>query len=149
MVPGWALTVLTCARIRGRSMSFSDDSTGAGELALRSRKIKRSPFLVLAAGLLLFAAVVAGGLLLLRPATLRIAVGPNGSNDLILIQALAEKFARDNASVRLTVIPTTGPVESINALRGHKADLAVARDDEEMPDGASSVAILRKNVVVL
>jgi TRAP transporter TAXI family solute receptor len=130
-------------------MSFSNGSTGAGELALRSRKIKRSPFLVLAAGLLLFAAVVSGFLLALRPATLRIAVGPNGSNDQILIQALAEKFARDNASVRLVVLPTAGPVESIAALRGHKADLAVARDDEEMPDGASSVAILRKNVVVL
>ncbi len=130
-------------------MSFSDGPTGAGELALRSRKIKRSPFLVLAAGLLLFAAVVGGFLLALRPATLRIAVGPQGSNDLILIQALADKFARDNASVRLTVIPTAGPVDSIAALRGHKADLAVARDDEEMPDGASSVAILRKNVVVL
>jgi len=130
-------------------MSFSDSPTGAGELALRSRKIKRSPFLVLAAGLLLFAAIIGGFLLALRPATLRIAVGPQGSNDLILIQALADKFARDNASVRLTVIPTAGPVDSIAALRGHKADLAVARDDEEMPDGASSVAILRKNVVVL
>ena len=130
-------------------MSFSDGPTGAGELALRSRKIKRSPFLVLAAGLLLFAAIVGGCLLALRPATLRIAVGPQGSNDLNLIQALADKFAHDNASVRLTVIPTAGPVESIALLRGHKADLAVARDDEEMPDGASSVAILRKNVVVL
>jgi TRAP transporter TAXI family solute receptor len=130
-------------------MSSTDGSTGAGELALRTRKIKRSPFLVLAAGLLLFAAVVGGFLLALRPATLRIAVGPAGSNDLVLIQALAEKFARDSASVRLTVIPTAGPVDSIAALRGHKADLAVARDDEEMPDGASSVAILRKNVVVL
>jgi TRAP transporter TAXI family solute receptor len=130
-------------------MSFSDGSTGPGELALRSRKIKRSPFLVLAAGLLLFAAIVGGGLLAVRPATLRIAVGPNGSSDQILIQALAEKFAHENASVRLVVLPTAGPVESIAALRGHKADLAVARDDEEMPDGTSSVAILRKNVVVL
>src|ERR1700743_3303225 len=116
MVPGWALTVLTCARIRRRNMSFSDGSTGAGELALRSRKIKRSPFLVLAAGLLLFAAIVGVSLLLLRPSTLRIPAGPNGSNDQILIQALADKFARDNASVRLTVIPTAGPVESIAAL---------------------------------
>jgi TRAP transporter TAXI family solute receptor len=130
-------------------MSFSDGSTGPGELALRSRKIKRSPFLVLAAGLLLFAAIIGGGLLAVRPATLRIAVGPNGSSDQILIQALAEKFAHENASVRLVVLPTAGPVESIAALRGHKADLAVARDDEEMPDGTSSVAILRKNVVVL
>jgi TRAP transporter TAXI family solute receptor len=130
-------------------MSISDGSAGPGELALRSRKIKRSPFLVLAAGLLLFAAIVGGGLLAVRPATLRIAVGPNGSSDQILIQALAEKFAHENASVRLVVLPTAGPVESIAALRGHKADLAVARDDEEMPDGTSSVAILRKNVVVL
>ena len=130
-------------------MTFSDASTGAGELALQSRKIKRSPFLVLAAGLLLFAAIVGGFLLAMRPATLRIAVGPAGSNDQILIQALAEKFARDSSSVRLVVIPTAGPVESIAALRGHKAELAVARDDEEMPDGTDSVAILRKNVVVL
>ena len=68
MVPGRGLTVLTCAGIRRRNMAFSDGSTGAGELALRSRKIKRSPFLVLAAGLLLFAAVVGGFLLVMRPA---------------------------------------------------------------------------------
>jgi len=130
-------------------MTFSDASTGAGELALQSRKIKRSPFLVLAAGLLLFAAIAAGFLLALRPATLRIAVGPAGSNDQNLIQALAEKFARDHSPVRLIVIPTAGPVESIAALSAHKAELAVARGDEELPDGTDSVAILRKNVVVL
>ena len=133
----------------GPNMTFSDAPTGAGELALQSRKIKRSPFLVLAAGLLLFAAIAAGFLLALRPATLRIAVGPAGSNDQNLIQALAEKFARDHSSVRLIVIPTAGPVESIAALSAHKAELAVARDDEELPDGTDSVAILRKNVVVL
>jgi TRAP transporter TAXI family solute receptor len=130
-------------------MAFSDGSTGAGELALRSRKIKRSPFLVLAAGLLLFAAVVGGFLLVMRPATLRIAVGPAGSEDLNLVQALAQSFARESSPVRLAVIPTAGPVDSIAVLRAHKADLAVARDDEDMPDGTDSVAILRKNVVVL
>ena len=130
-------------------MAFSDGSTGAGERALRGPKIKRSPFLVLAAGLLLFAAVVGVCLLVMRPATLRIAVGPAGSEDHNLIQALAQSFARDSSPVRLVVIPTAGPVDSIAALRAHKADLAVARDDEEMPDGTDSVAILRKNVVVL
>ncbi|HEY3794773.1 MAG TPA: ABC transporter substrate-binding protein, partial [Bradyrhizobium sp.] len=130
-------------------MAFSDGSTGAGELALRGRKIKRSPFLVLAAGLLLFAAIAGVFLLVMRPATLRIAVGPAGSDDQNLIQALAQTFARDSSPVRLVVIPTAGPVDSIAALRAHKADLAVARDDEDMPDGTDSVAILRKNVVVL
>jgi TRAP transporter TAXI family solute receptor len=130
-------------------MSLTDGSTGAGELALRSRKLKRSPFLVLAAGLMLFAVIVGVSLLALRPTTLRIAVGPAGSGDQILIEALAEKFDHDRNSVRLTVIKTAGAIDSISALRGHKADLAVARDDEEMPDGTESVAILRKNVVVL
>jgi TRAP transporter TAXI family solute receptor len=130
-------------------MSITDGPNGAAELALRSRNIRRSPFLVLAAGLLLFAAIVGAFLLAVRPATLRIAVGPANSSDQTLIQALAEKFSHDNSAVRLVVIPTAGPVDSIAMLRAHKADLAVARDDEDLPDGTESVAIVRKNVVVL
>jgi TRAP transporter TAXI family solute receptor len=130
-------------------MSITDGPNGAAELALRSRNIRRSPFLVLAAGLLLFAAIVGAFLLAVRPATLRIAVGPANSSDQNLIQALAEKFSHDNSAVRLVVIPTVGPVDSIAMLRAHKADLAVARDDEDLPDGTESVAIVRKNVVVL
>ncbi|HEY3680613.1 MAG TPA: TAXI family TRAP transporter solute-binding subunit [Bradyrhizobium sp.] len=130
-------------------MSLTDGPNGAAEITFRSRKIRRSPFLVLAAGLLLFAAIAGAFLLLLRPASLRIAVGPANSDDLKLIQALGEKFTRDKSSVRLVVIPTAGPVDSIAALRAHKVDLAVARADEDMPDGAESVAIVRKNVVVL
>jgi TRAP transporter TAXI family solute receptor len=138
-------------------MSSSDGSTGAADLSLgsslgssrRSQKIKTSPFLVLAAGLLMFAAAIGGYLLITRPTTLRIAVGPSGSDDLNLIQALAQNFSREKRPIRLALIPTAGPVDSINALRAHKADLAVARGDEEMPDGTDSVAVLRKNVVVL
>ena len=130
-------------------MSSSDGSTGAGDLSLRSRTRKTSPFLVLAAGLLVFAAVICGYLVMTRPTTLRIAVGPSGGDDLNLVQALAQNFTRDGNSIRLVLVPTEGPVDSIAALRAHKADLAVARGDEEMPDGTESVAILRKNVVVL
>ena len=134
-------------------MSSSDGSTGAADLSLgssrRGPRIKTSPFLVLAAGLLLFAAAIGGYLLITRPTTLRIAVGPSGSDDLNLIQALAQNFSREKGPIRLTLIPTAGPVDSLNVLRAHKADLAVARGDEEMPDGTDSVAVLRKNVVVL
>ena len=97
----------------------------------------------------MFAAAIGGYLLITRPTTLRIAVGPSGGDDLNLVQALAQNFSREKAPVRLSLIPTAGPVDSIAALRSHKADLAVARDDEDMPDGTESVAILRKNVVVL
>jgi TRAP transporter TAXI family solute receptor len=118
-------------------------------VSLRRRKNRISALLVLAAGLLLFA-VAAGALYLaLRPVTLRIAVGPPGSDDQKLIQALAQTFARDKTHVRLAPIPTEGATESIALLASSKTDLAVARGDLEMPADAESVAILRKNVVVL
>ena len=129
-------------------MSSSDGSTGAADLSAPSRR-RSAPLLVLAAGLLLFAAVVGTVFLLLRPATLRIAVGPAGSDDQKIIQALAQKFADEAASVRLSVVATAGAVDSIHVLRDGQADLAVARADEDLPEGTESIAILRKNVVVL
>jgi TRAP transporter TAXI family solute receptor len=130
-------------------MSSSDGSTGLGDLSFRGRKRKSSPFLVLAAALLLFAAVVGAAFIILRPTTLRIAVGPSGSDDQQLIQAMGQAFARDGGAVRLSVVTTLGPVDSIATLAAGKADLAVARTDEELPEGAQSVAIMRKNLVVL
>ena len=130
-------------------MSTSDILDGLKDLPVRGRRKKGSPFLILATALLMFAAVVGACFLILRPTTLRIAVGPSGSDDQDLVQALAQAFARDGSSVRLSLVATAGPVDSIAALAAGKADLAVARSDEDMPDGAESVAILRKNFVVL
>lgn len=118
-------------------------------LALRRRKRRTAALLVLAAGLLLFAAAAAGLYLALRPTTLKIAVGPPNSDDQKLIQALAQTFSRDQSSIRLAPIVTDGAAESIALLAAGKADLAVGRGDLDMPADAESVAILRKNVVVL
>jgi TRAP transporter TAXI family solute receptor len=115
----------------------------------RRRKNTISALLVLAAGLVLFAAAASALYLVLRPVTLRIAVGPPGSDDQKLIQALAQSFARDKSHVRLAPITTEGASESIALLASSKTDLAVARGDLEMPADAESVVILRKNVVVL
>lgn len=127
-------------------MASSDLDT---RVSLRRRKNRLSALLVFAAGLLVFA--VAGGALYLalRPVTLRIAVGPPGSDDQKLIQALAQSFARDKTHVRLAPITTEGATESIALLASSKTDLAVARGDLALPADAESVAILRKNVVVL
>jgi TRAP transporter TAXI family solute receptor len=127
-------------------MASSDLDTA---VSLRRRKRRISALLVLAAGLLLFGAAAAGLYLVLRPVTLKIAVGPPNSDDQKLIQALAQTFTRDQSSVRLAPIQTDGAAESIALLTAHKADLAVARGDLDMPADAESVAILRKNVVVL
>jgi len=130
-------------------MSSSDGLSAANDALPRVRTKRGSPFLLLAAGLMLFAAAVGLTLILLRPVTLKIAVGPPGSSDMELIQALAQNFSRESASVRLSVMPTAGPIDSIAALARGQADLAVARADEELPVGTESIAILRKNVVLL
>jgi TRAP transporter TAXI family solute receptor len=130
-------------------MSLSDGLKGPIDLPVRSRIRKSYRFLVLAVGLLIFAAVAGTGYLVLRSTTLRIAVGPSGSDDQNFVQALAQAFVRQGSPVRLTLITTAGPVDSIAHLAARKADLAVARADEEMPEGTNSVAIMRKNVVML
>jgi TRAP transporter TAXI family solute receptor len=127
-------------------MSVSDGSNANLTSAGRKRS---SPFLLIAAALLIFAAIAGAAFLLWRPTTLRIAVGPPGSDDQRLIQSLAQTFASEGSPVRLTVISTAGAVESLGLLGTGETDLAVGRADEEMPKGAGSVAILRKNVVVL
>ena len=126
------------------------DSDRTPNRAQRVRKRqKRFSLLILSAGILLF--VAAAGVLYyaLRPETLRIAVGPSGSDDQKLIQALAQTFTQQRSAVRLAPIATSGPAESLTLLGANKTDLAVARGDLDMPADAQSVAILRKNVVVL
>jgi TRAP transporter TAXI family solute receptor len=130
-------------------MSRSDDLSPTRDVSGRRRKRRNSLLLLLAAGLLVFAAAAGTLYYALKPVTLRIAVGPPGSDDEKLIQALAEAFARDRDAVRLAPVSTDGAVGSIALLAASNADLAVARGDLEMPDDAETVAIVRKNVVVL
>src|SRR5579859_7162186 len=130
-------------------MANSGDLTGGTQSPPRARKRQSSVLLVVAAGLLLFAVTVGVAFVLLRPVTLKIAVGPAGSDDAQIIQGLAQNFAREGNGVRLSVTTTAGPVDSIKELANGNAELAVARADEEMPEGTEAVAILRKNVVVL
>jgi TRAP transporter TAXI family solute receptor len=113
------------------------------------RKRRNNSLLILAVGIFLFG-VAAGTLYYaLRPVTLRIAVGPAGSEDQKLVQLMAQTFAHEAATVRLSPITTEGASESIALFAAGKADLAVARGDLNLPANAESVAILRKNVVVL
>src|SRR5438445_2253783 len=116
----------------------------------RRRRQRRSyALLILAAGMLAFGLAAGALYYVLRPTTLRIAVGPAGSEDQKLVQLMAQTFAREGSSVRLSLVTTEGAAESIALFTAGKADLAVARGDLNLPENAESVAILRKNVVVL
>src|ERR1700733_13374933 len=129
---------------------LTQDLNGAlnGPPLLRQKR-QRFSFLILFIGIFVFVTAASALYYALRPETLRIAVGPPDSDDQKLIQALAQSFARQRSAVRLAPIPTNGPTESLALLGAGKADLAVARGDLDMPADAQSVAILRKNVVVL
>jgi TRAP transporter TAXI family solute receptor len=127
-------------------MSVSD---GLNTNLSSRRRRRNSPSLLIAAALLIFAAIAGAAFLLSRPATLRIAVGPPGSDDQKLIQGLAQAFITEGSPIRLTVISTAGAVESLGLLGAGETDLAVGRADEDMPRDTDAVAIMRKNVVVI
>src|SRR2546430_6219830 len=113
------------------------------------RKRKNYSLLILAAGIFLFGVAAGTVYYVLRPVVLRVAVGPTGSDDQKLVQTLAQSFAGEASPIRLSPITTEGATESIALFAAGKTDLAVARGDLNLPANAESVAILRKDVVVL
>ena len=100
--------------------------------------------------LAIIGALAAGYYFAMRPVTLRIAVGPANSDDLRVVQALAQAFNNQPHSlVRLRPMQTDGALASAKLLGEGKADLAIIRGDLDVPKNAQAVATLRKNVAVL
>jgi TRAP transporter TAXI family solute receptor len=130
-------------------MPASDPIEQSSSALHRHRQRRRNSLFVLFAGIFVFVAIAGALYFALRPETLRIAVGPPGSDDQKLVQLLTQTFARQHNSIQLAPISTEGAVESVALLATSKTDMAVARADLDMPADAQSVAILRKNVVVL
>jgi TRAP transporter TAXI family solute receptor len=115
------------------------------------RSAKRKLIFVSLAGILAVVGTLVGGYYFaMRPVTLRIAVGPANSDDLKVVQTLAQAFSHQTTSqIRLRPVPTEGATASAQALADGKADLAIIRGDLEVPRNAQAVATLRKNVAVL
>ncbi|HLZ01472.1 MAG TPA: TAXI family TRAP transporter solute-binding subunit [Bradyrhizobium sp.] len=110
----------------------------------------RRTLLVVLAAVLAIVGVLAGVYYYaVRPVTLRIAVGPTGSDDVKVVQALTQAFAQHRSYVRLKPVQTDGAVASAEELAHGKVDLAIIRGDLDVPNNAQAVAILRKNFVVL
>ena len=131
---------------------MTDGSDPVEKPAPRSpRSVKRrATFVVLAGVLAIVGALAAGYYFAMRPVTLRIAVGPANSDDLKVVQALAQALNNQpNGQVRLRPVPTDGAAMSASLLGEGKADLAIIRGDLDVPKNAQAVATLRKSVAVL
>lgn len=83
------------------------------------------------------------------PTTLRVAVGPIGSEDTRLVVALGQHLARDKRAVRLKLVLTDGVAGSAKAIEDETAQLAVVRTDVVMPSKAQTVAIMHRDVALI
>src|SRR5437762_13667156 len=81
-------------------------------------------FVSLAGALAIFGALAAGYYFAMRPVSLRLAVGAANSDDIKVVQALAQAFGHQATSkLRLSPVATVGAVASAQKLADGKADL--------------------------
>jgi uncharacterized protein len=84
-----------------------------------------------------------------RPADLKVAVGPAGSDDHALLTAFSRRLTSTKAAVRLSILSRTNPAEAAQGLESGEVDLAVIRGDLPVPGLARAVAIMQKSAVVI
>src|SRR5437763_1242198 len=94
------------------TMSSTDAHARVTDAPRRERRRTKTLLLILAIGFLFFGAAAGSLYYVLRPLTLRIAVGPPGSNDHKIIEAMTAAFANESRTVRLSPIPTAGAAEA-------------------------------------
>jgi uncharacterized protein len=84
-----------------------------------------------------------------RPAVLSVAVGPPGFDDTQLAEAFSRLLAANKSSVRLSIVYTSGPIESVTKLTRGEVQLAITRTDIKAGDAARTVARLHSDPVVI
>ncbi len=98
-------------------------------------------------------AVLAAGLLAYYwanlPITLRVAVGPMGSQNTRLVAALSQHLARERHPLRLKLVLTESVAASAKAIDDDKVDLAVVRADVAMPLRARTAVIMHRDAAIL
>lgn len=79
-----------------------------------------------------------------QPRTLRVAVGPLGSEDARMAAAFVQGLNRDKAAIRLRLVLTEGSEDSARKIDAGQADLAMLRADIAMPSTADTVLVTRR-----
>src|SRR5258705_1693052 len=116
-------STLNLQRLFSRSMSGPDPAEPIAPPSPRSAK-RKLMFVSLAGILAIVGALAAGYYFAMRPVMLRIAVGPANSDDLKVVQTLAQAFSHQTTSqIRLRPVPTEGANPSAQPLADGKADV--------------------------
>ena len=85
-----------------------------------------------------------------QPRTFKIAVGPDGSQQMIFMRALARAMVETRQPYRLEIAPKSDSIHAAMALDAGDVDLAVLRsDDPTSADARSIVTIQKRHVVVI
>ncbi len=105
----------------------------------------RRGFTILA-GLLAISGIAAASFYMVnQPRTLRLAVGPLGSEDARMAAGFVQGLSREKSSIRLRLILTEGSEESAKRVDGGQADLAIVRPDIALPAQADTALITRRS----
>ncbi|KAH2822128.1 hypothetical protein KXV85_002432, partial [Aspergillus fumigatus] len=134
---------LSLKRLFARSMTSGPDlaySTLPSPSPRPAPAAQRRLALVSLAGLMAVLGVAAAAYhFALRTETLKVAVGPANSDDLKVVQTLAQAFNNQrNGQIRLRTLPTDGALASAQALAEGRADLAIIRGDLDVPKNAQA-----------
>lgn len=92
---------------------------------------------------------LAGWYIATAPTTLRIAAGPEGSQQLRYVQSLARMLAENREAFRLEISVAPDSASAAKALEGGKVRLALLRSDDPTATEARSIAIIQKRHLFL
>lgn len=141
--------LLTAKKSRSKAASPPMITSHDADAVGRARRRSKAFLLIFLVGLIVFCGAAGALYYVLQPITLRVGVGPPGSVDHKVIQAMTDIFAAESKTVRLVPVPAQGATEALALLGAGKVDLAVGRGDLAMPAQAQVLAVLRNNYAVL
>lgn len=98
------------------------------------------------AGLLAMAGITAAVFYFVnQPKTLRLAVGPLGSEDARMAAGFVQGLNREKSAIRIRLVLTEGSEESARRIDAGQADLAIVRPDIALPAQADTALITRRS----
>lgn len=105
----------------------------------------RRGFTILAGLLAIFGLTAAIFYAVNQPRTLRLAVGPIGSEDARMAAGFVQGLSREKSPVRIRLVLTDGSEDSARRIDSGKADLAIVRPDIALPAQADTALITRRS----